>query len=537
MNKQNFLRKPISYLSLGLLSMTLAFTSCDDDNGGDPVIEEPTGSLNVGNQFVAETNNMLVVEQVTLSQDGWVVVHRDNGSNAPVVPDIISEPTYLEAGTHSDVMVEFKEGEEVAPDEQLWVMLHTDTGQEEVYEFAGGDTPDQPITNSSGNIVMSSLMNSYTYTESTQNKMYPLVEVDGSGVNGTATFYRAARGNGAYVVLDVEGTPAGGDHPAHIHDGTAGSGGPIAVPLNNVDGDEGMSVTFIDAQSYDELVTYSGYVNIHLSPDDLSVVSTGNIGANGSALTGETMAYTLEERAVEGINGTATFWELEDGSALVQLMLEGTPEGGSHPAHIHVNSAAEGGDIAISLNPVNGTSGNSYTFVEMFDANSPDRAGEAVTYGELLDYNGYINVHLSADDLGTIVAQGDIGGNELTGESTAYELASTDAATDVNGTVTFNERKNGNTLVTIDVANTVAGMMHPAHIHEGVTGSGGPIAISLNSVNGDNGMSMTNVAANDAGEAVTYDELLTYNGYVNVHLSADNLATVVSSGNVGANAE
>lgn len=537
MNKKNFLRTPISYLSLGLLSMTLAFTACDDDTGGDPVMEEPTGSLNVGDQFIAETNNRVVVEQVTLSQDGWVVIHRGNGSNSPVVPDIISEPEFLEAGTHTDVMVEIKEGEEVATDEQLWVMLHTDTGQEEVYEFAGGDTPDQPITDSNGNMVMSPLMNSYTFNENTENKMFPLVEVEGSGINGTATMYRAARGDGAYVVLDVEGTPAGGVHPAHIHDGVAGSGGSVAVPLNNVDGDEGRSVTFVDAQSYDELLTYNGYVNVHLSAEDLTVVSTGNIGANGSALTGETKVYTLEERAVEGVNGTATFWELEDGSALVQLMLEGTPADGMHPAHIHVNSAAEGGGIAISLNPVNGSSGRSATFVDMFDEGSPDRAGEAVTYAELLDYNGYINVHMSAEDLGTIVAQGDIGGNELTGESAAYDLTSTDEATDVNGTVTFNQRKNGNTLVSIDVDNTVAGMMHPAHIHEGKVGDNGAIAFPLNDIDGTTGMSMTSIRANAAGTEVSYDELLNFAGYLNVHMSAADLGTVVATGNTGASVE
>lgn len=250
--------------------------------------------------------------------------------------------------------------------------------------------------------------------------------------------------------------------------------------------------------------------------------------------------YTLEERAVEGINGTATFRELEDGSALVELMLEGTPEGGTHPAHIHVNSAVEGGGIAISLSPVSGTSGQSFTFVDMFDEDSPDRAGEAVTYAELLNYDGYINVHRSPDDLGTIIAQGDIGGNELTDESTVYTLESISETTDVSGTVTFNERKNGNTLVVIDVENTIAGSMHPAHIHEGVAESGGPIAISLNPVDGDTGISRTHVEAFDEdfneGEAISYSELLTYNGYVNVHLSPDDL-TVISTGNIGANAE
>jgi hypothetical protein len=38
----------------------------------------------------------------------------------------------------------------------------------------------------------------------------------------------------------------------------------------------------------------------------------------------------------------------------------------------------------------------------------------------LLDFDGYINVHLSADKLATLVAQGDIGQNDLTDVSKVY---------------------------------------------------------------------------------------------------------------------
>jgi hypothetical protein len=37
-----------------------------------------------------------------------------------------------------------------------------------------------------------------------------------------------------------------------------------------------------------------------------------------------------------------------------------------------------------------------------------------VEYINALDFDGYINVHLSADKLATLVAQGDIGQNDLT---------------------------------------------------------------------------------------------------------------------------
>jgi hypothetical protein len=42
-----------------------------------------------------------------------------------------------------------------------------------------------------------------------------------------------------------------------------------------------------------------------------------------------------------------------------------------------------------------------------------------ITYQELLNFDGYINVHF-ASSLATLVAQGDIGQNQLTGVSKVY---------------------------------------------------------------------------------------------------------------------
>ena len=85
----------------------------------------------------------------------------------------------------------------------------------------------------------------------------------------------------------------------------------------------------------------------------------------------------------------------------------GTPDGGMHPAHIHMNSAAEGGAILFTFIPVNGISGMSRSNVSMLDD------GTSFGYGDILNVDGYINVHLSMSELATIVAQGDIGSNSL----------------------------------------------------------------------------------------------------------------------------
>ncbi|MUP47111.1 hypothetical protein E0K83_15330 [Gramella sp. BOM4] len=265
----------------------------------------------------------------------------------------------------------------------------------------------------------------------------------------------------------------------------------------------------------------------------LSIVSLVGCSDDDDAVDipfeGETEVYNLEERSDSGVSGTATFMENEDGSTTVELDLNGTTSGNMHPAHIHFNSAAEGGDIAISLEPVDGATGMSTTIIDMTDA------GSAITYEELVDFDGYINVHLSPESLGTIVAQADIGSNVLTGESMTYDLDTKDVE-GISGTAIFEERMNGETLVTLDIEGTPEGGMHPAHIHMGsVAEAPGDIAITLGTVDGDTGMSMITISENDAGEAVSYSDLITYDGYINVHLSAEELATVVAQGNIGAN--
>ena len=245
---------------------------------------------------------------------------------------------------------------------------------------------------------------------------------------------------------------------------------------------------------------------------------------------GESEVFDLNAVAGSGVSGDATIIENEDGSVTVELDVDGTTEGNMHPAHIHFNSAAEGGVIAISLEPVDGATGTSTTTFSAMDD------GTAITYEEVVNFDGYINVHQSADDLGTLVAQGDIGENVLTGESVTYDLETRDVD-GISGTATFEERVSGETLVTLNLEGTTEGGSHPAHIHMGsVADAPGEIAISLTPVDGGSGMSMKAISETDAGEAITYSDLIAYDGYINVHLSADDLATLVAQGNIGANA-
>lgn len=365
-------------------------------------------------------------------------------------------------------------------------------------------------------------------------KIYVLGSVANPNIEGTVTFTELDD-NTTEVRISLVGTPSGGMHPAHIHANTAAESGGIEVSLEPVDGTTGESTTIVSTKddgmsiTYSELLNFDGYINVHLSADDLAtIVAQGDIGQN--AFTGEQKRYTLFEKDVNGINGTAIFSKRENGEALATLELTGTPDNGMHPAHIHLNTAVEGGGIAFSFNPVDGTTGMSKTNVSMLDD------GTAITYDEILDFDGYINVHLSMNELSTIVAQGDIGQNELTGESKSYDLDEKDAP-GISGIARFEERANGEALASLILTGTPDGGEHPAHIHMNDANTGGGIAFTFNPVNGTTGMSMTNLSMLDDGTEFSYNALLTYNGYINVHLSVNDLATIVAQGNIGSNAQ
>ena len=322
---------------------------------------------------------------------------------------------------------------------------------------------------------------------------------------------------------------------AHIYANSAAEGGEVVADLTPVDASTGSSITTVRrlneaagdvAMTYPALLSFDGHVSLRPNAN-APIAAQTDIGSN--ALTGVAVSYPLDSVAVAGIRGTATFAERKSGETLVTLALENTPGNGFHPAHIHTNTAVEGGDIAVALTPADGANGTSTTHVAALDNGTP------LPYEQLIRYDGHINVRLSENEPATRVAQGDIGGNALTGESVTYPLDSL-ALPNSSGEATFYQRHNGLTLAIIDLRNTPEGGVHPTHIHANTAAESGPIVISLNPVEGANGLSKNSIRQFDDGTPVTYEQLLTYNGYLNVHLSNTNLATLVAQGDIGQNA-
>jgi len=363
---------------------------------------------------------------------------------------------------------------------------------------------------------------------------YDLLEVGGSGIQGEVMFVERVSGE-ILAIISLENTPDGGEHPAHVHVNSVASGGGIAISLNPVNGDNGFSLTDftkLDDETpitFSQLKEFDGHVKVHLSASQLgTVVVAGDVG--GNKFTGEMAEYPLGSVAVEGISGKATFKERRSGKTLVEISLENTPSEGSHPSHIHANSALEGGGVIVPLSNVNGNTGIGLTDV------TQDKDENPLTYDDLIAFDGHIMVHLAADQMSTIVAKGDIGGNALTGEKIIYQLMELNTS-GVSGTIALEERNNGFTLATIMLNGTPQDGDHPAHIHNNSLEAGGGIAIDLTNVDGNTGVSMTNIEQTNNAESITYEELMSFNGHVKVHLSPDNLGAVVAGGDIGSNTD
>jgi hypothetical protein len=119
----------------------------------------------------------------------------------------------------------------------------------------------------------------------------------------------------------------------------------------------------------------------------LAIAAIGPVAADEHSLT-----IDLDEVDGSGVSGTAVLTE-EDGQTTVEIELEGAPEGGVHPVHIHAGTCDDLGDVVFPLNDIE--EGVSESTVD-------------ASIDDILAAEHAINVHLSADEMNVYVACGEI---------------------------------------------------------------------------------------------------------------------------------
>lgn len=75
----------------------------------------------------------VVVDEVTLPNGGFVIIHDSKLADGDVLGSVVGSSAYLESGTHQDVEVPLDEP--VEDDEELTAMPHFDTNGDEEYDF------------------------------------------------------------------------------------------------------------------------------------------------------------------------------------------------------------------------------------------------------------------------------------------------------------------------------------------------------------------------------------------------------------------
>ena len=116
----------------------------------------------------------------------------------------------------------------------------------------------------------------------------------------------------------------------------------------------------------------------------------------------ELVTYNLTEVNNSGTTGTAKLIRNQDGTSTIYIELTNAPEG-LHPAAVHYNSREEGGDIAITLNACECLI--SETVITELDN------GTAISFDQLMVFDGYINIYLGSESMDSIIAQANIGSN------------------------------------------------------------------------------------------------------------------------------
>lgn len=144
----------------------------------------------------------------------------------------------------------------------------------------------------------------------------------------------------------------------------------------------------------------------------LALVAMASFTVSG-ALAQDDIVVPINELNDSGVSGDASLTDNGDGTTTVDILVDGAT--GGHPAHIHSGTCAELGDVVYPLTDVD-ASGASITVID-------------VPLADLLASGPYaINIHLSADEVGTYVACGDIPAEAVGGETTeAAQATATEA--------------------------------------------------------------------------------------------------------------
>lgn len=146
------------------------------------------------------------------------------------------------------------------------------------------------------------------------------------------------------------------------------------------------------------------YFYLFLISISLLISGCNNDDSSSDSSSTSVKVFTLSSVSNSKITGKVTFKKNEDGSTTVLLEINGSSTD-VHPAFIYFNNVATGGEIAITLEPIDCDCESSSTIITTLDDGTP------ITYEQLLKFDGHIKIHQNEEHLEIIITQGNIGTN------------------------------------------------------------------------------------------------------------------------------
>lgn len=218
--------------------------------------------------------------------------------------------------------------------------------------------------------------------------------------------------------------------------------------------------------------------------------------------------YTISPyNSTSQISGTVNFTQvLNVDSVIVTVKLQGVNQDGSYPVYIRQGTSLEDGPVAYNLGFVDGQNPTLTTEIPM-------------VFSNLANYNGCLNVYRNPNDTVTIIAQSEIGENNV---FKAYNMYNPGNTSQINGQFRVYQRSAGSYLV-IRIDTSVAhvgGVSHPARVYT----STGDRAFDLNNVDSLSGVSATSLPDQP------YSTLSAYPGSIKVLLSEAFQDVTISQG-------
>jgi hypothetical protein len=125
--------------------------------------------------------------------------------------------------------------------------------------------------------------------------------------------------------------------------------------------------------------------------------------------------------------------------------------------------------------------------------------------------------------------------SDFTGNEVVYALQS-GSVYPISGSATFKEKKDGNTVIIIELTGTEGELQHPVHLHLGdIASPGADVAALLTPVFGKTGKSETTLVHLGDETMLNYAELIDLNACIKIHLadSGPDRDIILAGGNIG----